>query len=372
MSERDEQWMALAMELAERGRGRVEPNPMVGCVLVSEGQVVGQGFHEQFGGPHAEIQALADAAQRGLDPRGATAYVTLEPCCHRGKTPPCTDALIEAGIARVVVGMIDPDPNVSGRGIAKLRSAGIDVATGIAGRPIRQLLAPYIKQRSKGRPWVICKWAQTADGMLAVPGTTDRWISDSPSRRQVHELRSRCDVICVGVGTVLADDPFLTNRSGRGNQPVRLVLDARLRTPPDCHLLQTREQSPVWIAADARSADERPDQADALRQAGAEILPLPPAEDGVDLGELLDELARRGMMTLLVEGGPTVLQNIIFGDLADEMIVYIAPFAGEVEAADAPRFDVRQVEQLLGVQPRRETRSGRDTVLTYHLHPEPS
>ncbi len=267
MAGSDEQFMRLALELAERGRGTVEPNPMVGAVLARGGKELARGWHQHFGGPHAEIEAISAAAATGADASGATMYVSLEPCCHHGKTPPCTDALVAAGIKRVVVAMEDVDPRVVGRGIAALKSAGIEVTVGVCREHAQRLLAAYIKLRTAGRPWVICKWAQTAEGFLRMPTGQRRWISCEQSRDFVHRLRGQCQAVCVGVGTVLADDPLLTNRSGVGHQPLRIVLDATLRIPPACRLVATASQSPVLVATTSSAVANRPEVAEQLSRA---------------------------------------------------------------------------------------------------------
>ena len=362
------QFMSTALELAARGLGSVEPNPMVGAVIVRDGRPIAAGWHGRFGGPHAERIALAEAERAGRDVRGATMYVTLEPCSHHGKTPPCADALIEAGLARVVVAMVDPDPQVSGRGIDKLRKAGVEVEVGVCEPEARRLLAPYVKLRTSGRPWVICKWAQTADGYLALPPGRPRWISGPESRRKVHELRSVCDGICVGAGTVLADDPLLTNRSGHGRQPLRIVLDGRLRTPPECQLIATADPTqPVLIATTAQALAPQPERAGALDREGVELLPLPLADPHVDFAALLDELGRRQCTRLLVEGGGTVLRNVLARRLADEIWAFVAPQSVDSAPEDLPRFDIARLSRSLPLpQPARQ-QCGADELLTFRL-----
>ena len=332
--------MAAALACAERGRGAVEPNPMVGAVIVRDEVELARGWHKRFGGPHAEIEALDAARAAGHDVRGATVYVTLEPCCHPGKTPPCTEALIAAGVSRVVVAMVDPDAKVAGKGVGALREAGIEVTVGVLEDDARRLLAAYIKHRTTGRPWVICKWAQTTDGYLALPPGEDRWISSPASRDRVHEIRSGCDGILVGIGTVLADDPLLTHRTGQGKQPTRVVLDTKLRIPLDCRLLKTLDVSPVIIATTAAAGTEP------LQEAGAEVLTLPAAETGVDLPSLLDDLGRRGWIYLLVEGGAEVLRSFIEAHLADELLVFIAPKTVGPGHDDLPRFGYEAPSRL--------------------------
>ena len=368
MSCEDERFMRIALSCAARGRGLVEPNPMVGAVVVRDGREMGRGWHGQFGGPHAEIEAIR--AARG-DVRGATMYVTLEPCSHHGKTPPCADALIEAGIARVVTAMGDPDENVNGRGFTKLRDAGVDVTVGVLGDEARLLLRAYCKLRTAARPWVICKWAQTPDGLIALSDAAGRWISGEQSRRYVHEIRGTCQGILVGLGTVLADDPLLTNRSGRGQQPARVVLDSKLRLPLTCQLVRTAAEWPVIAATTAMAVTQNADRADALRRAGVELLGLPPAAGGVDLPALLDELGRRKWTYLLVEGGAAVLTSFLDTGLADEAIVFVSEDdASQIsnlksQNAPLPRFDIADVREKLVLQPIEQRNFGRDTMTRY-------
>ena len=364
------QFMSRALALAARGLGLVEPNPMVGAVIVRAGRELACGWHGRFGGPHAEVEALAAASQAGTDVRGATMYVTLEPCSHHGKTPPCTDALIAAGIARVVAAMADPDPRVCGRGLRRLREAGVDVEVGLCEAAARELLAAYVKLRTLVRPWVICKWAQTADGCLALPPGEGRWVTGEASRRRVHELRSWCDGVCVGIGTLLADDPLLTNRSGAGRRPARVVLDATLRTPPDCRLVRTASDvEPVVVATTHRAAAERDEAADALRRAGVELIELPAAADGrgVDIAALLDELGRRQWTRLLVEGGAAVLRSVVLGGLADELWAFTAARHVGAAARHLPRFDVAQLEGDIALGEPTVERLGEDVLHRYTL-----
>ena len=327
MSCQDEQYMKAALKLARRGLGAVEPNPAVGAVIVKDNRVIGKGYHKKFGGPHAEINALEDGIQSGNDPSGATMYVTLEPCCHQGKTGPCTQALITAGLAKVIVAMIDPSEHARGQGIEQLRQAGIEVKTGLCETEARLLNAPFVKYAATGQCWVTLKWAQSIDGKLARTETGDghRWISNELSRKDVHKLRRRAQAILVGIKTVLADDPLLTARPSKGRKAMRIVLDNHLRIPPDCQLLQTAKKSPVMIVTRQHSVDTNPHVAEQVRRTGAELLVYPQTHDRSNLVFLLDELSRRGTAHLLVEGGPTVLTSFLKENLADEMIVYIAP-----------------------------------------------
>lgn len=362
--------MARALDLARRGRGAVEPNPMVGAVIVRDGRVTGEGWHRRFGGPHAEVEAIAAARAGGADPAGATMYVTLEPCCRCGKTPPCTDAVIAAGISRVVVAMEDPDPNVAGGGLAALRLADIEVVTGVMETEARQILAAYTKLRTKGMPWVICKWAQSLDGRIATHTGSSKWITGSAARRRVHEIRSLCDGVCVGAGTVRADDPLLTARDGgenaSGRQPARLILDGSAAIPPDCRLIRSADISPVIVAT---REDAPPLAIEALTRAGAEVLRLPGPAGGVDLASLLEELGRRDWTYLLIEGGQDVHSKFIAQGLADELIVFIAPRIiggpGSLGPVDWP--DTDEVAETFRLPRPQVERIDDDVLLRYVL-----
>ena len=362
--------MSLALELAEAGAGYVEPNPTVGAVIVRDGVELARGWHRAFGGPHAEVEAISAAADHGLDTRGATLYVTLEPCCHHGKTPPCTEAVIAAGIARVVAAMEDPDVRVAGRGFAALRAAGIEVIQGVCAPQAHKLLAAYVKLRVTGRPWVACKWAQTCDGAIALPPQAGRWISSQESRDYVHRLRGWHQGVCVGIGTVLADDPLLTNRGGTGRQPARIVLDSSLRIPLECRLVRSAGQSTVIVATTAPACDK----ADRLRLLGVEVLPLPPiggknqtGAAGVDPAALLEELGRRQFTRLLVEGGAKVLKAFLDADLADELLVFVCPSPLKKGPADLPHLDIGEIEKSLHLSAPVRRTIGPDTLLRYVL-----
>jgi len=319
-STQEHAWMQRALALAARGRGSVEPNPMVGCVLVRGGRIVGEGYHRRFGGPHAEVDALRSA---GRAARGSTAYVTLEPCCHYGKTPPCTEALIAAGVRRVVVAMRDRLPPVGGRGVRILRKAGIEVAVGLCEDEARQLNSPYLKLKATGRPWVILKWAQSIDGKIATRTGDSKWISGEESRRYAHKLRGIVDAVVVGVGTVIADDPALTCRSARARRTAtRIVIDPNLRTPLSARLIRTAAKMPTLIATDRRQVGSA--KARCLTARGVEILGLPASRTGLNLDRLLKELGRRQMTNVLVEGGGRTLGSFMDSGLADEAVVFVS------------------------------------------------
>lgn len=319
MHDLDSWHMARALMLARRGEGCVEPNPMVGCVVASGAEVIGEGWHRRFGGPHAEIEALRVAGQRA---RGATLHVTLEPCCHQGKTPPCAAAVLAAGIGRVVIAQSDPFPAVSGGGIAQLQSAGLEVVVGVRQEEARELNAPYLKLLSAGRPWVIAKWAMTWDGKLATRRGDSRWISNDESRRVVHELRGRVDAILVGRGTAEHDDPLLTARPPGPRVATRIVLDRRASLSSASKLIQTIHEAPVMVvtASDAATAD-----GERLRSAGCEVLTIDAPSRTAQLHELLAELGRRRMTNLLVEGGSEVLGAFFDAGLIDEVWAFVAP-----------------------------------------------
>jgi diaminohydroxyphosphoribosylaminopyrimidine deaminase/5-amino-6-(5-phosphoribosylamino)uracil reductase len=315
----DRRYMLRALELARRGEGHVEPNPMVGCVLVRGGAVVGEGWHQRFGGPHAEIDALraaGDAAQ------GATAYVTLEPCCHTGKTPPCTQALIAAGVARVVAACRDPNPAVNGQGLAQLAAAGIEVAHGVCEAEAADLIAPFAMLTTNGRPWIIAKWAMSLDGRLAAANGDSKWISGEASRAIVHQLRGRVDAILVGRGTVAADDPLLTARPRGPRTATRIVLDSQATLPLDSQLVRTASEAPVLLAA---AADAPAERCDALRRRGVEVWQSPAADRVARLHELAAELGRRQLTNVLVEGGAKTLSAFFAANLVDEVHAFIAP-----------------------------------------------
>src|SRR5713226_7852860 len=297
----DWQWMSRAFELAERGRGYVEPNPLVGAVVVRAEQAVGEGWHQRYGEAHAEVNALAAAAEAA---RAATLYVTLEPCCHHGKTPPCTDAILGAGLRRVVAAMPDPFAEVAGRGAALLRAAGLTVDFGPGEAEARRQNAPYLKLLATGRPYVHAKWAMSLDGKIATRSGDSKWISSEASRQWVHGLRGRMDAILIGSGTARIDDPLLTARPPGPRTPVRIVLSSTGILPADSQILQTARLVPVLIVT-AGPPDTL--QAKELRDKGCEMLCLPASANASQLTSLLDELGRRRMTNVLVEGGSKVL-----------------------------------------------------------------
>ncbi len=312
----DAHWMREAAAEAGRGLGRTAPNPAVGCVIVRDGREVGRGYHRRAGRAHAEVEALTAAGKRAF---GATAYVTLEPCCRHGRTPPCTQGLLEAGIARVVVGCLDPNPAVSGRGVALLRRRGVATETGVEKELCRILIRGFAEHVRFGRPWVHLKLAASLDGRIASRSGESKWISSSASRRLVHGLRARSEAILVGVGTVLADDPRLTCRLRGGANPVRVVLDRRLRTPPRCRVVEGPGRSLIVCAPSAS-----PRARGRLEAAGAEVLAMDTRGRRGWL-RLLAELGRRDVMELLIEGGATVAAAAVRATVVNRATIFYNP-----------------------------------------------
>ena len=313
----DVRHMAHALVLAKRGLNTTDPNPRVGCVLVKDGKVVGEGWHERAGEPHAEAHALQRA---GAAARGATAYVSLEPCCHQGRTSPCSQALIHAGVTRVVAAMPDPNPRVAGQGFAELEQAGIRVERGLLQADAERLNPGFISRMTRGRPYVRVKLAASLDGRTALANGVSKWITGEPARADVQRLRARSSAILTGIGTVLADDPSLTVRGlDIGRQPLRVVVDGRLQMQVTARMLGLAGKTLVVTSAAEGIA------AEALRTAGAEVLSLPAADGSVDLNALLRQLAKREVNEILVEAGATLCGALLKAGLVDELIVYLAP-----------------------------------------------
>ncbi|MCX7624042.1 MAG: bifunctional diaminohydroxyphosphoribosylaminopyrimidine deaminase/5-amino-6-(5-phosphoribosylamino)uracil reductase RibD [Thermomicrobium sp.] len=368
----DRQWMQRAIALAWRAAGRVAPNPAVGAVIVRDGRVVGEGCTKPPGGPHAEIVALQAAGDQA---RGATLYVTLEPCAHYGRTPPCVEAIVRAGIQRVVVALRDPYPEVDGRGIAALRAAGVEVDVGVEAPSAAEVVAGYLKRLRTGLPEVTLKYAMTLDGRLATRTGHSRWITGPEARRYAHQLRDRHDAILVGVGTVLRDDPELTTRldaadcgDGGPPHPLRVVLDSRARTPPTARLLSRGIPGRTLIVTTDAAP---PDRLVALREAGAELLTVPARCGKVDLRGALGELARRGTNSVLVEGGGLVLGSLFDEALVDRVVVFVAPVL--VGGADAPvpltGRGVATMEEAVRLRDVRVRRLGSDVVFEGRVRP---
>lgn len=349
----DTAFMSRALQLAERGLYTTDPNPRVGCVLVKDGEVVGEGWHAVAGGPHAEVVALQQA---GAAARGATAYVTLEPCCHHGKTPPCSDALITAGVARVVAAMEDPNPRVAGQGLRQLQQAGIEVASGLLSAQAEALNPGFVQRMRIGRPFVRSKLAMSVDGRTAMASGESKWITGEAARRDVQHLRARSSAIMSGIGTILADDPSLTVRAGDGTlatrQPLRVILDPHLSTPESARFLGQPGRSLI------ATATREPEVQEQLEQAGAEVVYLPHGPDAIDLHALMRLLAEREINEVLLETGAILSGAVLHAGIIDELVIYMAPklmgdsarglfhMPGLDTLADAVALEIRDVRAI--------------------------
>ncbi|GAB4123660.1 MAG: bifunctional diaminohydroxyphosphoribosylaminopyrimidine deaminase/5-amino-6-(5-phosphoribosylamino)uracil reductase RibD [Sideroxydans sp.] len=354
----DSQWMARALQLAERGLYTTSPNPRVGCVLVKAHEVVGEGWHERAGEPHAEVHALRAAGEAA---RGATAYVTLEPCSHHGRTPPCADALIAAGVSRVVCAMQDPNPQVAGQGMARLRAAGIQVECGLMEAAARELNPGFVARMTRGMPWVRSKIAASLDGRTALANGNSQWITGEAARQDVQRWRARSCAVLTGSGTVLADDPQLNVRIDTGRQPLRVVLDSALRTPPTARILQGGK---VLLCTTSRDAEKRA----AIEARGAEVLVLADAQGRVDLSAVLRELARRGSNEVLVEAGRTLNGALLRAGLVDELLLYLAPhLLGDAARGMADLGVLTGLDQRVDLAWRDVRRVGEDLRITAEM-----
>ena len=360
----DYYYMRRALRLAALGR-HASPNPMVGCVLVNgAGQIVGEGYHPQAGQPHAEVFALRDAGDKA---RGATAFVTLEPCSHHGRTPPCADALLAAGVNRVVAAMADPDPRVGGLGFEKLRAGGVKVVVGIGEAEARALNAAYLKHRTTGLPWVVLKTAMTLDGKIATATGDSQWITSPVARRAVHrQLRDRCDAILTGVGTILADDPALTTRLTHklGRNPWRIVVDSHLRMPLDAQVVRQAANDGKTIIATVLP-DDSP-LARALAARGCRILTCDPNAGRVDLTDMMYQLGTSGdIIGVLLESGGTLAAGMLSAGFVDRWIAYIAPKVVGGAGAPGPSGDlgVSRMNDARAVSFRQVRRCGPDIVI---------
>jgi diaminohydroxyphosphoribosylaminopyrimidine deaminase/5-amino-6-(5-phosphoribosylamino)uracil reductase len=358
LSSSDEKYMRQALRLARKGLGKTSPNPMVGAVIVKEGRIIGQGYHGYFGGDHAEIDALKSAAE---DVSGATMYVTLEPCRHWGKTPPCTDAIIKNGIGKVDIGMLDPFPEMRGKSVEILTQHGIETGVGILEKECRSLNEAYLKYITTGLPFVTVKFAQTLDGRIATAQGSSRWISSPESLKLAHKLRAQHDAIMVGVGTVLADNPELTVRLVRGRNPTRIILDSKLRVPLDAKVLKNQEAARTLVAT-TPAADKA--KLAALRRMGIEVLTMPPDAQGqVDLGKLLKTLAQRQISSLMVEGGAETITSFLRLNLADKIIAIIAPKIMGTGTDAVGELNITDISKALKLSFKRVYRSGEDIVV---------
>jgi diaminohydroxyphosphoribosylaminopyrimidine deaminase / 5-amino-6-(5-phosphoribosylamino)uracil reductase len=361
-SAQDEKYLRMACRLAQRAAGRTSPNPQVGAVLVREGKILGTGYHRFAGGDHAEIAALKRAGSRA---RGATLFITLEPCSHHGRTPPCTGALIRAGIKEVVCGMRDPNPLVAGRGLRQLRRGGIKVRVGVLKKECHALIEAFAKYITRQMPFVTLKLAATLDGRIAAGSGDARWISGEKSRNTVHRLRNEVDAVLVGLGTVKADDPLLTCRIAHGRNPSRVVLDSHLRIPLSAKLLRLPDSRKTIIATGMGAA---PAKVRALEALGVQVWRLPLKRDQVSWTALLKELARQGIVSVMIEGGGATAASALKEKVVDKILFFYAPkILGGEGLPMIERLGIPRVKQAIAVKDLRFNRSGDDLMMTGYL-----
>lgn len=329
----NEGYMRLAMDLAKKGAGRVAPNPLVGAVIVKDGNIIGQGYHRKYGDLHAEREALGACTD---SPRGADMYVTLEPCCHHGKQPPCTDAIIEAGIKRVIIGSSDPNPLVAGKGVEILRESGIEVVEGFLKEECDEINRVFFHYITTGRPYVVMKYAMTTDGKIATYTGSSRWITGEQARERVHRDRNRYTAIMVGIGTVLADDPLLTCRIEGGRDPVRVICDTGMRIPVGSQIVKTAGTVPTIIAVSREGTTGKHDKRKALCDAGCEILEVAFRKGHMDLEDLMVKLGERKIDSVMLEGGATLNWAALDAGVVNAVQTYIAPKIFGGKNAPAP------------------------------------
>ena len=357
-----EAYMRHAIALAKRGTGFVNPNPLVGAVIVKDGRVIGEGWHERYGEPHAERNALAHCTE---DPAGSEMYVTLEPCCHHGKQPPCTEAIIEAGIRKVIVGSDDPNPLVAGKGLAILKKAGIEVERGFLKEEcdqINQIFFHYIRTKT---PYVVLKIAMTADGKTATRAGLSKWITGEESRRHVHETRKRCAGIMIGIGTVLADDPTLTCRVENPSNPARIICDSNLQIPMDCKLVETAREIPTYIAC----CDPDPKKIALLEDKGVHVIETVSSEGRVNLKSLMRKLGSLEIDSVLLEGGAALHEAALRAGIVQHVQVYIAPkiFGGVSAKSAVGGLGVFEVEDAYRLSRPEISRFGDDVLLEFEV-----
>lgn len=354
----DQKYMQKALLLAKKGCGFVAPNPMVGAVIVKDGRIIGQGWHERYGGLHAERNALASCTE---SPEGAVLYVTLEPCCHHGKQPPCVDAILEAGIRRVVTGSVDPNPLVAGKGIRILREQGVEVTENILQKECEELNEVFFHYIRTGRPFVVMKYAMTMDGKIAAYTGASKWITGEAARAHVHQQRHRYTAIMAGVGTVLADDPLLTCRMEGGKNPIRIICDSALRTPEDANVVTTAGQVPTIIVT---CCDDRERQL-AYESLGCRILPVGEKDGHVDLQELMTKLGNEQIDSILMEGGGGLNWNALKSGIVQKVQAYIAPklLGGQNAHTPVEGIGVPTPDEAVFLKNSRITRLGEDFLI---------
>lgn len=358
-----EYYMKRALSLAAQGAGAVDPNPMVGAVIVKNGQIVGEGWHKRCGGPHAEIEALANCSPQ--DAQGSTIYVTLEPCCHQGRTPPCTQALIQSGIHQAVIGTSDPNSLVAGKGIQALREQGIQVTLGVCEEECRQLNQVFFHYIQKRTPFVVMKYAMTADGKLATAGGDSQWITAGPARQHTHSLRHQLRGIMIGSGTALRDDPLLTCRLPGGRSPIRIICDSRLSLPLTSQLVKTAKEYPTIVATVSQDSEKRK----ILEEAGIKILETPSKNGRIDLGQLMVQLGAQEINSLLLEGGGTLNFSALKENIVQRLMVYIGAklFGGAQSISPVEGPGVEAVSQAFPLKLEKVSQLDQDVLLEYRL-----
>ncbi|QFJ54386.1 bifunctional diaminohydroxyphosphoribosylaminopyrimidine deaminase/5-amino-6-(5-phosphoribosylamino)uracil reductase RibD [Pseudobutyrivibrio xylanivorans] len=357
----DKYYMERALALAEQGAGFVNPNPMVGAVIVKDSQIIGEGYHEKYGGLHAERNALKDCKEKGNNPKGATMYVTLEPCCHYGKTPPCTEAIIESGIERVVIGTLDVNPVVAGKGAQILRDNGIRVEVGMLENECKKLNRVFNKYMSTKLPYVVMKYAMTADGKIATASGESKWITGDAARENVHRLRKNLSGIMVGVSTVIIDNPSLDCRLDEpSNNPVRIICDSYLRTPINSKIVETASEIKTIIA----TSSENESRIAEYEKAGCTVLKLPRTENGIDLNSLMVELGNMGIDSILLEGGGTINFSALESKIVDEIHIHMAPkiFGGNSKSP-VEGLGISDINDAIKLNPINTTWAGDDLII---------
>ncbi len=354
----DEKYMRRALELAAKGRGRTSPNPMVGCVIVKDGRIIGEGYHKKYGGPHAERNALAACSE---DPSGADMYVTLEPCCHFGKTPPCADAVIESGIKRVFIGSLDPNPKVGGGGAERLRRNGVETVVGVLEKECLELNKIFMRYITSGEPYVMLKYAMTADGKIAAASGRSKWITGEKAREDTHRDRNAYSAILVGVNTVIADDPELTCRIEGGTNPTRIVCDSTLMTPLDSKLVRTAKEIPTVIATCSGSGK----RAEAYTKAGCRVIRAAGRDGQVNLKLLMKKLGELKIDSVIIEGGGEIAWSALRAGIVDHVKCYIAPkiFGGAAAKTPVGGVGVSDPSQAFRISEPKISRLGDDFLI---------
>lgn len=363
---RDEQYMQKALQLAQKGEGYVAPNPMVGAVIVKNDRIIGRGYHEQYGGPHAEVNAIASAKE---DVAGATMYVTLEPCSHYGKTPPCADLLIEKKLAKVVIGSLDPNPLVAGKGIQKLKEAGIEVVSGVLEKECNEVNRVFRHYITTKRPYVVMKTAMTLDGKIATATGESQWISGEESRKDVHRLRHKYTAIMVGVNTIVHDNARLTCRMEQGKNPVRIVVDSRLRIALSANVLKDQEHNQTILATTNQAS---PLAAHKLETFGAKVLYCSSKDDRVDLNDLMNQLGAMGIDSILLEGGAMLNDSALREGIVQEVITYVAPkiIGGAQALTPIAGIGVAHLQDAYQLEQMKATAIGEDIKISAYVRPK--